>query len=364
MIKILVDGLPKSSGGIGTLLINLVRYNDEIGNRDKFQFDFLIPENSEYIPVLKKNKYVFYQVPKITSVSYKKTIETILKKTKYDYLWINNTSKVNILLPRMAKIVNKTKIISHVHGVSTESHGLKGMCFKLIEDFQGDKYCQLIDIPLACSVAASQYFYPEYLLKKCKIVSNGIFCGKYLFNYNSRLEKRCELQFSEKDKVLGAVGRLTRVKNIGFLLNVVKKLTDEYKLIVLGDGEDRNILESKINLLNLDDRVRLLGNKDNVADYLCAMDIFVMPSLNEGMPFSLIEAQASGLPCVVSTGVAQETDLTGSVFFEDIDDENKWADRIKIIRTNTENRMAYNLKIKEVGYSIEESYRIFIENLL
>lgn len=363
MIKILVDGLPKSCGGIGTLLINLVKYNDEVGNRGKYQFDFLVPEKSEYIPWLKKNNYIFFEVPKITSISYKTTICEVLKRTKYDYLWINNTSKVNILLPRMAKKISNSKIISHVHGVSTESHGLKGMCFKLIEYFQGGKYCKLIDIPFACSVAASKYFYPEYLLKECKIISNGIFCDKYLFENKSRLEKRLEFKFCENDIVLGAVGRLTRVKNMAFLLDVIKELPNEYKLIILGDGEEREMLESKINALELGTRVYLLGSKEDVPNYLCAMDIFVMPSLNEGMPFSLVEAQASGLPCIVSTGVATETDLTGNVFFEDICNVNIWADKIKSLKINTDDRKKYNAKIKTVGFSIEESYRIFTENL-
>ena len=361
-MKILVDGMPRNLGGIGTLLINIVHCNERNGNKENIVFEFLIPAGSAYKGLLDREKYKYYEVPRVMTGEYKSTVNMVFEKNHYDFVWINNTSKVNIYLLKKAK-EKGTLIIVHSHGVSTEATGLKGAVYKLIECIIGSKYCELIDIPLACSSASADYFYPEKLREKCLIVSNGIEVEKYKFDRRKREKIRTSLNIQSSDVLLGAVGRLTKVKNYEFLLYLLSELPFNYKLVIVGDGEDKQILNKLIDELSLKDRVMLLGKVSNVEAYLCAMDYFMMPSINEGMPFSLIEAQTNGLKCLVSTGVSAETDLTGLVRFISLDEKNMWKQALINDECLNLNRESAAEEIIKSGFSIEHSYELLIDCL-
>ena len=90
-MRILVDGMPRTMGGIGTLLLNIIDYNEKIGNRQACQFEFLVPEKSTYVTVLKQKGYCYYEVPKFYTHKYKGIVKRIFKQKKYDFIWINNT---------------------------------------------------------------------------------------------------------------------------------------------------------------------------------------------------------------------------------------------------------------------------------
>ena len=155
-MKILVDGLPANCGGIGTLIINLITFNKYKANGDKILFEFLVPIGSEYIEFLKNEEYCYYEVPRIFSKHYKSKIKWIFENNKYDYVWINNTSKVNITLPRIAK-KNKAIVITHSHGVASEATGVKSFLFSIFEFIYGKEFCSYIDIPFACSELSADF---------------------------------------------------------------------------------------------------------------------------------------------------------------------------------------------------------------
>lgn len=361
-MRVLIDGMPISVGGIGTLLINIVQYNKYIGNEKKYIFDFLLPEGSEYKKLLQQYNYVFYEVPRIFDIKYVSIIKNILSKNAYDYLWINNTSKVNIFLPHIAK-KNDIMIISHSHGIKNEETGIKKIIFDIMETCFGKYYCNLIDIPFACSMESAKYFYPEKLYKKCKVIHNGIWSDQFKYNENARIEMRKKMEIDEEDVLLGAVGRLTRVKNFSFLFPIMKKLPDKYKLIILGNGEEKDKLQHDIQDNELEKRVSLLGEKEHIEQYLSAMDIFLMPSLNEGLPFALVEAQASGLTCIVSKGVTQESNLTGTVRYLGLLEQEQWIKEIMDLNSKRSSRTQGAEMIKNSGYDIGQSYRIFLNAL-
>lgn len=362
-MRILVDGIPKGIGGIGTLIINLVNYNEQIGKKDSIIFEFLVPKQSEYINFFEDKGYKYYEVPRVLRWSYRKCIDKIFAQNKYDYVWINNTSKINIYLPQKAK-KSHAVVMMHSHGVQSEEIGIKKILFNLIENFQKNSYCKLIDIPFACSNASAEYFYPEELMKECKIISNGIDTDRFLFDEKYRIEIRDSLSIDIKDVLLGASGRLTKVKNYGFLIKLMTLLPPNFKLIILGDGEEKDEYKKLIYTLELENRVFLIGKKDCVEKYLCAMDIFLMPSLNEGLPFSLVEAQANGLKCIVSTGVSEEAKLINTTSFLPLEDEGKWRDEILAYTSRGKERRLYNEQVIYAGYSIKYSYETFISSIL
>ncbi len=361
-MRILVTGLSKDKGGVGTLLLNIAKCNKLQGNAEKIQFTFLVPEQSEYIDILEREKYEYFLCPPIWKVGkYRKLLKSIFTNDRYDYVWINNTSKVDILFPKTAKKVGKAKVIQHSHGTNSEETGLKKAAFQLLEFFNAKRYERLIDIPLACSEASADYFYRLAELRNdCTVLTNGIFADKYRFDEEKRRKIRERLGLNEQI-LLGSVGRLTAVKNYSFLVSLMTLLPKEYVCVLVGDGEEREDLERQIAQNRLSDRVFLVGNQENVDEYVSAMDIFLMPSLHEGMPFSLIEAQAAGLRCIVSDGVPKESDLTENVTFLSLGDIEKWAENCMAQRQR-DRQLGY-VKIKEKGYSIEDAYQIFLKKL-
>lgn len=364
MIKVLVDGLPRTVGGIGTLIMNIVDKSREIDGG--FEFEFLVPSGSRYLEILEKRKEKYYLVPPVSKTSeYKEAITKIVTDTHYDFLWFNNTSKVNIYLPRIAKKVGKCKVIAHIHGMSIEASQKRKMILTALDRLHAPEMYKLIDIPLACSKASAKYYYKNRkLLERSTVIFNGIVTSRFVFDEDDRKTVREELGLTEGDVLLGTVGRLTAIKNYPFIINMMKDLPDNYKLIIAGIGEDDKALQSLIDGSDLRSRCRLLGLRTDIPQLLSAMDVFLLPSFSEGMPFSVIEAQASGLPCVISDTLSDELDITGLVKNAAIDNGTKvWADKIMQISIGKNSRLEYSSKVREAGYDIDVACRQFTEIL-
>lgn len=363
-MKILVSGLPHSMGGIGTLVYNMATYN-AIAGQGRITFEFLLPADSKYLPILEKDGYTCYKVPPLSHVfAYRARLKEIFTQNPYDYIWINNTGKVDIFCPLLAKKYSGAKVIQHSHGTDMEEHGAKRTLFRLLEKLYGKRYEQLIDIPVACSQASADYFYHDKTLHEtCMILPNGIFADRYRFDESRRSAIRERLGLAPETILLGAVGRLTAVKNYSFLVELTAQLPEHFVCVLLGDGVERASLTRQIEELHLTDRVLLVGRQSQVADYLFAMDLFLMPSFNEGMPFSIIEAQAAGLPCLASKGISQETDLTGRVQFLGLESADEWL-RACLAFDPMQHDAAARLQgydlVKQRGFSIEDSYERFV----
>lgn len=131
--------------------------------------------------------------------------------------------------------------------------------------------------------------------------------------------------------VIGHAGHLAKVKNQQFLIELMPKILiakPNVFLLLLGEGDDRPLLEQRISELGLNGHIRLTGNVRNVGDYLSAMDVFAFPSLYEGMPLTLIEAQSNGLPCVISDRVPHDVFITDLVNVLPLDNADEWLNTI------------------------------------
>lgn len=362
-MKILVDGMPRIVGGIGSLILNIAEISKE--RKDAVEFVFLISAHSAYIPMLEKNGYRYFIVPRVKAVKqYKKFLRNIFTDNYFDYLWFNNTSKVNIILPEVAKKVGGAKIITHPHGVDCEEKGIKKILFKVLDRINENKMYSLVDIPFACSEQVADVYYRNKaeLRKKTTIIKNGILVSKFQYSEKSRENIRADLKCEDSDVLLGAVGRLTHVKNYPFIINMLKGMNFKYKLIIVGEGEDQSQLTKLIEEEGLENRCFLLGKKSNVNEYLCAMDYFLLPSFNEGMPYSIIEAQASGIKCIVSDTLSKELGVTDLVEFVSIKDNRAWRMVIENKLPNPD-RYKYTDAIKKLGYDVEDTYDLFRKNV-
>lgn len=184
---------------------------------------------------------------------------------------------------------------------------------------------------VACSRDAAGFLFPRKQIeaKHVTILYNGINIKRFAFDSSRRIVQRQQIG-KEDALILGTVGRLEEEKNLEFLLDcfsVFQKICPSAFLLIIGEGSLHNRIILKAQALGLISSVNLTGQVRHVEDYLCAMDVFVMTSWHEGMPMALLEAQCSGLPCVVSEGVPPESCCFGNVKRLALNaDSQAWAD--------------------------------------
>lgn len=169
---------------------------------------------------------------------------------------------------------------------------------------------------VACGQNAGEWLYgAEAFQKKGILIYNGIALNRFAFHSETRQRMKAQLGLQDRF-VIGHAGHMATVKNQKYLLElmpeVLKKRPDGM-LLLLGDGNDRAMLEEKVHQLGIEGHVLMTGNVGNVADYLNVMDVFAFPSLYEGMPLAMMEAQANGLPCVISDRIPKDVHLTDLV---------------------------------------------------
>lgn len=165
---------------------------------------------------------------------------------------------------------------------------------------------------------------------RCQLLNNAIDTNKFMFNTGVRCKTREELGIKKDTLVIGHVGRFVEAKNHLFLIEVFAQIhsrTPDSVLLLLGDGFLRPQIEAAIAEKHLDNAVIMTGVKSDVWNYYQAMDVFVFPSIYEGLPVSLVEAQTAGLPCCVSDAVPRESAITNLVQFRSLQDTAmQWAD--------------------------------------
>ncbi len=362
-MKILVDGMPRTKGGIGSLILNIAECAETHFPNDGLTFEFIIAGKSGYLPLLDQKGYRYHIAPPVHDVRrYCAFLRQLFGNNDYDFLWFNNTSKVNLILPAYAKRKG-TKVISHPHGVDIEEKGLKRAVFLMLNRLNRKRMFSLIDYPFACSEEAADVYYrgSVSLRQQVVVIRNGIDTDRFSFDQTTRGRVRAELAVQEDEILLGAVGRLTAVKNYPFIIRLMKHMDQRYKLIILGNGEDRAFLNELIREEGLAARCSLLGARENVQDYLFAMDLFLMPSFHEGLPYSIIEAQCTGLPCVVSDMLSREMRITDLVRYVPINDSLRWSTAILDLsdRSSTGVRSRYREQVIDAGYGIEHSFSLF-----
>lgn len=192
------------------------------------------------------------------------------------------------------------------------------------------------------------------------VLNNAVRAQNYRFDIDRREAARHNLGLPSDAHVVIDVGRLEPVKNHAFLIEIFAMLHQEDPSMVLllaGDGSLKSQLQQEANELNVAGSVKFLGFRDDVAELLQAADVFVMPSLHEGLPFVAIEAQASGLPCVFSDGVTQEASVLSSCeFFSLANGPEAWAQRVLSVMLSSNRHDTYK-EIVDAGYDITTETR-------
>lgn len=343
-------------GGAETFIMNMYRNID----KDKFQFDFIVHvnEESDYDEEIKKLGGNIYHVTPKNKNLIKNLLEIkgIVKNNRYLIIHRHTNSAIVSIDLIMSKLGGAKKLITHSHSTNTEIRSIHYLSRKLVNKYTTDR--------IACSIAAGEWLFGN---KDFKVINNGINTKDFVFNNNIRNEMRKELGLTN-EFVVGHVGRFDKVKNHQFLLkifNEICKKIDNAVLIMVGQGELENEIKLQVKNMNLEDKVKFTGLRKDINNLMQVMDAFILPSLHEGLPVVLVEAQAAGLKCFASSTVSNESKITEEIQYLSLDrSEEYWADKIinNAYTYKRKNRLQeiidYNYDIKNIIKDIEELYTL------
>lgn len=289
---------------------------------------------------------------------YNHRLYKFLKENSYDIIHINSgafffTLQV-VIISKRAGIKN---IIVHSHNTLKLSR-IKKFLIKLLNPL----YCKMISVKLTCSKQAAKSLFRK--TDDVILVKNGIDVEKFKYNEKIREEYRKDLNIENKI-VYGNVGRLEKQKNHDFLIDVFYELQKKQKavLLLIGKGTLENSLKEKVANLKIQDKVIFLGYREDTNKLLNAIDIFILPSLYEGLPVSLIEAQTNGLPTIVSNGVTNEANISENFTQIASNQVEIWIKEILKVNIDSEKRTnAYKNTIKneyDIKYTAKQLERIY-----
>lgn len=359
MVRVLqiVDSM--DCGGIQSFIMSIFREAKKNG----VVFDFLVTvsRKCEYDEEIRSLGGEIYRIPSRRK-GILKNINELRKfflSHNYECVHLHASSPSYIEPLIMAKKFNIPKRVLHSHS----SSNVKSLYHKIMSSIYRPNLKKIATNYLACSKEAAEWMYGGYISSEdINIIPNSIQIDNFKFDKNSRDKIRRELGIGD-ELVIGHVGRFVHAKNhekiVDIFLNYYLK-NPKSVLLLVGDGVLKNKIEEKVVRLGLEKKVIFTGVRSDIHNILKAMDIFVMPSYYEGLPVTLVEAQASGLPCIVSDSITKEVNVSDLITYISLDSElDEWLNEINV-NVNLEERIKYNQKIKKTKFQVEN----VLENLL
>jgi len=347
-IRILQVVTIMNRGGLETMLMNYYRQMD----KEKVQFDFMVhrQEEGHYDKEIVELGGKIYRMPQIKPGNYRlyfKLLDEFFKQHleyKVVHSHINENSSFVLRAAKKAGIPCR---IAHSH-LSDLGIDIK-LPFRLYARYfmksNPTHY-------FACSEKAGQWLFGNKIANstEIKLLNNAVNVNEFKYNEKARNSLRKELGIENK-LVIGHIGRFNKQKNHEYLLDIFKAVLQHRQdviLLLVGEGQLRPQIEKKIDNLGLSSHVKLLGVRTDIPNILQAMDLFLFPSLFEGLPVVLVEAQAAGLRCVVSNAITLESDVTGRVEYVSLNrSPEQWA---KIILNSTYEHVDTSKMLKNNGY--------------
>lgn len=345
------------SGGVESMLLNYLSSIDQ----SKVEFWFIIHDDSKIVPqdYILNNGGRIYKIP-----SYKKpfkywlSLYKLFSSDKPDIVH----SHINALsaLPLSAATAARIPIrIAHSHSTSNKKeyarHLIKLILRPTVKLF-ATNYA-------ACSSYAMHWLFGKKIQDQPKsiIVKNAIQLEKFQFNQRTRQETRKSLNINESTLLIGNVGRLCQQKNQSFLINLAKLLkdsgTNDFKLVLVGAGPDRDKLNKMIAGARLSEHIAILSPTDRIADLYQAFDVLAFPSLYEGLGMVVLEAQAAGLPTIVSQHIPDEAIVVPDIVNRiPLENTTEW---VNVIRSHYHSvgasRMNTIRPLQRSGYDIHDA---------
>lgn len=349
-------------GGAETMIMNLYRNID----RTKVQFDFV--ENSNEPAVFDEEIHALggkiYRCPHYNGknhFAYTKWWNSFFRAHKHEYAIVHG---------HLGSTAALYLSIAKKYGLYTIAHSHNTNSMKTLSDFIYAAFAYptrfIADHFFACSKQAGISRYGKKVGNnevRCTVLPNAIDADRFVFNPTIRQTMRSSLGIAASQFVVGNVSRFASQKNHSFLIDVFTSIVQQVPdavLLLVGDGELRSQIEARIAEKNLQNNVILTGVQSDVWNYYQVIDVFVFPSLYEGLGNVVVEAQATGLPCCVSSAVPHEAAITDLVQFRSLDDSpEEWSSWV--LQCSKRPRRDMKQAIQRAGYDVSETSK-WLEN--
>ena len=341
-------------GGYESLLMNLYRCID----REAVQFDFVSSFPGVYEQEILQLGGVIHRIPFITQKGpfvYTHELDKVLRCTPQYPIVHSHMDKFSGLVMRQAKKAGIPVRIAHSHNTQNEG----GLAFQIVKDHYGKMVLPNATHLFACSKAAADWMFGTESAK-AHILLNGIDPSRFAVSERTRAEVRQQLGIEPDTLVFGHVGRFVEQKNHTRILDIFAQIVRRQPgsvLLLCGTGTLQQAIQQKAAELGLSSVVRFLGARQDIPDLLQAMDCFLFPSLHEGLPVTLIEAQAAGLPVAAASTITAEVCITPLVQLTGLDvADEMWAQQaIEQAMQGRQHRSSPAAQIADAGYDIRKT---------
>lgn len=315
-------------GGVESVVMNYYRHID----RTKIQFDFICDEDSTNIPydeIESLGGKVVLIPPYQKILRYQKQLKRVLEDGRYKIVH-SHISTLSVFSLLAATRANVPVRIAHSHSTTNKKEKKKNLMKQTLRPFSklfATNY-------MCCSELAGRWLFGDKAYDKGNVylLNNAIDLDKFKYNEFIRQEVRNELNIADNTLVIGHIGRFVEQKNHDFLIDIfneVYKKNNNSLLLLVGQGPKMKEIKEKVKNYNLQDNVLFLGQRNDTNRLYQAFDVFVLPSLYEGLPVVGVEAQASGLPCLFSNDMTKETKILSTTIFLSLEvGVNHWGDTI------------------------------------
>ncbi|MDD7516839.1 glycosyltransferase [Ruminococcus flavefaciens] len=345
-VLIVVKNLPV--GGISNVIFSYYSAMQTVAkNEIKMDFAAGNPIDSRYKAMIKKGGSRLYLTNKDKNpLAYVLRIASIVRKSGYKTVHVHGNSAM--LIPDLlgARLGGAKCIISHAHSTMCNHPKLNNLIKPLFH--------LLYTHSLACSKAAGKWMFGN---RPFIVMKNGLVTEDYRFNKQIREKTRASLNIGDR-YVIGHIGHFNYSKNHEALIDIFMKYHRQFPdsmLLLIGDGEDKPHIIKKVSEYGLENDVIFYGVSTNVSQLLMAMDCLVLPSRFEGLPCTLVEAQAAGLPCIASTNVPREAKMSENFDFINTADHKGWIKSLEKMRSASDRTEASRkniISLTKEGYDI------------
>lgn len=348
-----------NAGGAETFLMKIYKKL----NKKKYQMDFCVnnPKKGFYDDKIEALGGKIFVIPCKSDClrDFKNGLSEIIQTNEYEHVLRITSNAMGFYDLKIAKDNGAQTCIARSSN-SSDGFGIKVKVAHLLGKVLFRKY---VDIKMAPSDLAAIYTFGEKVYKKggVKILHNAVDLDEYKYSITARKRIRNNLNIAEDTFVVGHIGRFSEQKNHTFLLKIFKSIIEKREnslLVLVGEGELKEKIMDQAIELGIYNHILFLGIRSDIPELLSAFDVFLFPSFYEGMPNTIIEAQATGLKCILADTITREADITGLLIYKSLKDlPDNWAiEALNCIgkeRRNTKDAFISN------GYDIEQVTRRF-----
>lgn len=328
MIKVL-HLLPGLGGGIGSMIMT---YYEKI-DKNKFTFDFAVfngQSGLERKAYIEQNGGKVFVLPRKSSGvrAYVEALKKIMREGNYDIVHSheNNYAFISLCIAKSCGIKGR---IMHSHLTAFESGcNIKNKVAKIIN--RALMY-NVANVRIACGEKSGIFLYGKKAIKKGRIIilPNAVQTDRFLFDMNARNETRRQLNLDDDTLTLLFVGRLAKIKNIDFILQLLTSMSGKVEALICGSGPEKEFLEDVAKKKNVSEKTIFLGNRNDLQNIYSAGDVFILPSFAEGFPVSVVEALTNGLPCLLSDTITTEFSKYTCVKYLSLEKPWEWIEKIE-----------------------------------